>query len=125
MPAVRHLLTRATLALVALAPVPCAAEPGFLGIGISIDGEGYVANRIVKAVRIQRVVPYSPAAQAGLRPDDEIVEVDGQPVRGKRISELRPLLDRQEGHALQMLVKKPGGELVSVRPVLAARPPPP
>lgn len=107
-----------------LASAPCAAEPGFLGIGISIDGEGFVANRVVKAVRVERVVPYSPAARAGIRIDDEIVEVDGQTIRGKRVSELRPMLDRQEGHVLRLVVKRTGGQLVNVQAVLASRPPP-
>jgi C-terminal processing protease CtpA/Prc len=111
------------LALAAVVAAPSAAEPGFLGIGISIDGEGFVANRIVKAVKVERVVQHSPAARAGIVLGDELVEVDGRTVRGSRVSELRPLLDRPAGHVLRLVVKRPSGQLVEVRVVLAARPP--
>lgn len=127
MPIRHHRLASVASALIVaalLAPLPCAAEPGFLGIRISIDGEGFVANRVVKAVRVERVVPYSPAARAGIGLGDEIVEVDSRTVRGARVSELQPLLDRQAGHVLRLVVRKPSGQLVELRAVLAERPPP-
>ncbi len=126
MPALRRLLALVACTLIvgaSLAPAICAAEPGFLGIRISIDGEGFVANRIVKTVRVERVVPYSPAARAGIGLGDEIVEVDNRTVRGARVSELQPLLDRQAGYVLRIVVRKPSGQLVELRPVLAERPP--
>lgn len=117
---------RAVVLLAALAggALPCAAERGFLGIGISIDGEGLVINRLVKAVRVERVVQGSPAARAGITLGDEIVEVDGRTVRGSRVSELQPLLDQPAGRALRLVVRKPSGQLVELRPVLESRPPP-
>jgi C-terminal processing protease CtpA/Prc len=120
----RLLFTFLCSALIALAPSGSfASEPGFLGISIHIEGEGFVANRMVKSVTVNRVVANSPAARAGLQFDDELIEVDGKRLRGSRISELRPLLDRQAGSSITLLVKKKSGQTQSYRVVLDPRPP--
>ena len=111
-------------ALIALAPLAArGSEPGFLGISIHIEGEGFVANRLVKSVLVNRVVANSPAARAGLQYDDELLEVDGRRLRGSRISELRPLLDRRAGSSITLFVKKKNGQTVSYVVVLGERPP--
>lgn len=52
-----------------------ASREGFGGIGVRIavaDGK----------VRVVSVMKYTPAQRAGLRPDDEILTIDGEPVAG-------------------------------------------
>ena len=63
-------------------------------------------------VRVNRVIPGSPAAEAGIRPADEILSIGGTPSTSIRLAELRELLrkpDRQ--YAVQL---KRGSETISV-----------
>lgn len=98
------------------------AEQGFLGISFSIEGEGLIVNRLVKTIRVERVVSRSPAARSGIQIGDELVEVDNKTVRGARVSELRPLLDKAAGQAVTLSIKKPSGQLRTVTVVLDPRP---
>jgi C-terminal processing protease CtpA/Prc len=123
---VKLLRSKATVALCSLAVTATlagAAERGFLGISYSIDGEGFVFNRIVKSVKVNNVVLRSPASREGIRIGDEILEVDGKRIPGSRVSELKPLLDKQAGQTIRIVLRKSSGQTHTVRVALEARPP--
>ena len=81
-------------------PAACSARwpsgPGFLGVRTSgfvvtsdpaqtrVDADGSVEfdehGKLLPAIRIDELVPGSPAVDAGLRPSDMILTVDGHPV---------------------------------------------
>ena len=63
-------------------------------------------------VRVNRVLPNSPASDAGLRPADEILSVAGRPATSMRLSELREML-RQPDREYPLQVKR-GTETRSV-----------
>jgi predicted aspartyl protease len=65
-----------------------------------------------KTVTILRVLPDSPAAEAGLRPGDEIVSIGGRPVTEYKLTALREMLRRPDArYALEV---RRGAETVSV-----------
>lgn len=76
-------------------------EP-LIGIGVSVD-----ADRPCGAY-ILRVVPGSPAEQAGIKTNDEIVSADGINLRGLSSDEIVPLLRGREGTEVTIGVRKPG-----------------
>ncbi len=74
-----------------------------------------------RAVEVVEIVDGSPAADAGIRPEDLIVAVDGVPVRG--VDDLQRLLDSEHiGVATTLEVVRDGARLEAVvRPVELAR----
>jgi len=66
-------------------------KPGTLGFAIDVDGEGFFLNPTLKTVTIKSVVPGRPAATAGIKPGDQIVEVEGRQVTGTKARDLQPL----------------------------------
>ncbi len=111
-------LTFAALAL--CAATTYAADRGYFGFAIAVDGEGFFLNPTLKSVRIEKVEPKSPAANAGIAAGDLIVEVEGRVVAGTKADDLKPYLRRDVGQSTRLVVKKPGGQLQSL--VLVAAP---
>ena len=58
-------------------------------------------------VRVRRVVPGSPADQAGIRQDDVLTRLDGVEVTGSTLYELRDRL-RQDGAAIPLVISRNG-----------------
>lgn len=72
----------ALLITLALAFSPTAnAGKGKLGFSVDASTTGII-NPTLKMVRIKTVTPGSPAAVAGLKPGDHIIELDGLAVEG-------------------------------------------
>jgi predicted aspartyl protease len=65
-----------------------------------------------KTVTILRVLPDSPAAEAGLRPGDEIVSIGGRPANEFRLPALREML-REPDKRYELRIRR-GAETVSV-----------
>lgn len=87
-------------------------HPGLLGI--SFREQGLLAG----AAEIDRVRPDSPAASAGLKPGDVILEADGQPIA--RVPQLQHVLGRKyAGDAVALAVRR-GSETLRVEAKLAA-----
>lgn len=72
----------------------------FEGIGIKlIAGEDFV--------QIETPIVGSPAVEAGLQALDRIIEVDGQSMRGKSITEVASLIRGEEGTKVKLKVYRP------------------
>jgi C-terminal processing protease CtpA/Prc len=106
--------------LLVLAASAWAADSGYFGISVSVDGEGFFLNPTLKSIRIEKVVPNSPAAKAGITPGDFLIEIEGHPVPGTKADVLKPYMQREVGQTTRLLVKKSSGEVVSL--VLVAAP---
>lgn len=74
------------------------------GLGLATEGPSFTA------LKVARVLPGTPAAEAGLRAGDEIVSVEGRPAGGTRLSDLRERL-RRPGQTLQFRVRRGAAEL--------------
>lgn len=90
------------LALVAAAPV-IAAPGGFLGVYL-VDEE-----KSTDGALIEEVAPDSPAAQAGLRKGDKIVQLDGRPTPNSKAA-IAILTRANPGQRLAMRVSREGWE---------------
>jgi C-terminal processing protease CtpA/Prc len=93
------------------------AEHGWFGMRVKVDGTGFFLNPT-----IQEVVPDSPAAQEYLAAGDQIIEIEGRVVAGKKAKELEPLMEKAVGEALHLRIKRADGKLFSA--VLIAAPQP-
>ena len=115
------------LAVLALLALPIAQQahagpvPGTFGFAINVDGDGFFLNPTLKSVTIKSVVPGRPAATAGIKPGDQIVEVEGRQVLGAKANDLQPLLKKNVGETLRLRLRKPGGELYAVSMVAAPK----
>jgi C-terminal processing protease CtpA/Prc len=127
---VRHRNARfayaAVLILVAAAsgwPLPAAAaEKGWFGIEVSIEADGSNTNPMIHSVTIQKVIPDSPAAQAGLAVGDVILEADALPLPGMKTDMLRSAMAKQVGETLRLKVRR-GGDEKMVSMVAVHKPP--
>lgn len=99
-----------------------AADAGFLGLGVAVDGDGVPWNPTLKSAKVVKVVPRSPAEQAGVAVGDQIVEVAGRTVAGAKARELQPALQLAVGQRLSLVLKKASGELKAVSLMAAPKP---
>ena len=107
-------------ALLMLASSAWAADQGYFGISVAVDGEGFFLNPTLKSIKIEKVVPNSPAARAGVAPGDVLLEIEGHQVAGTKANVLKPYMQREVGQSTRLVVKKTTGEVVSL--VLVAAP---
>lgn len=114
----------AILLLLGLSRAPAQAEEakGFFGLTVAVDADGFFLNPTLKTITIQKVEPKSPAANAGIASGDQIVEAEGRTVAGTKARELQPIMSKQPGQALHLLLKRPKGESYKATLIAVARP---
>lgn len=72
-----------------------------VGIGVTVSGGGSTP------VTIDSVLPNSPAEQAGLKPGDEIVAVDGTSVKGDTLDQVTALIHGPKGASVGLTIYRP------------------
>ncbi len=98
-----------------------AGERGYFGFSHEIDGEGAFWNPTLRAVKIARVSPKSPAEAAGIQPGDSVLEVAGKPVAGAKGKDILALIEKDIGESVRMKLKHANGEVVEITMVAAAK----
>jgi C-terminal processing protease CtpA/Prc len=73
-------------------------------------------------VTIEAVLPKSPAAQHDIAVGDEVVQVEGTAVSGRKANELKPLMKKEAGQVLHLRLKRASGEIYSANITAAKRP---
>jgi carboxyl-terminal processing protease len=73
----------------------------FGGVGVEVD----VRNDYITVIA---PIEGSPAARAGVRPGDQILAIDGKPMRGERLDRLVQLMRGPSGSKVAMTVHRPG-----------------
>ena len=91
-----------------LRPTPAMREPfehDMSGIDLMATGKNY------RRYLIQRVLPGSPAEEAGIQPEEELVSVNFTPVTTYTMSELNRLLHSEDGRLLVLMLRRPNGHV--------------
>ena len=104
----------AFLLLLAFVPSSAAAEPK-LGFVVSLEGEGFFLNPLVKRLLVEEVTKGSLADAAGMRAGDQIIQIEGQSVAGRRARELQPLMKLHPGETRTLRLKHTDGTEVDAR----------
>lgn len=89
-------------------------EGNFVGLGVELKADD-------GALLIVRVIPRSPAEQAGLRADDRITAVDGQQTAELSTDQAAGLLTGEAGTSVRIVVTSPATQVA--RPVNGSVPP--
>jgi membrane-associated protease RseP (regulator of RpoE activity) len=76
-----------------------SVEEDMSGIELGADGEDF------KTLIVNEVAPNSPAAEAGLKEEDELVAIDGHPVSEFGLDRIRQMF-KQEGKAYLLSIKR-------------------
>lgn len=100
-----------------------AAGKGWFGLVVHVDADAKWFRTVVKAISVERVVPGSPAAKAGITAGDTVLEVQGITVAGGAGDQLQAAMKRSAGETLRLKVSHAGGEPREV--TLVAMPEPP
>jgi carboxyl-terminal processing protease len=84
-----------------LTDVYAQIDGNFVGLGVELKADG-------DSLLIVDVISGSPAANAGIRSSDRVLEVDGRRTKGLSTDEAADLLQGAEGSAADLLVSAPG-----------------
>ena len=109
----RRIAVAVMLLLVFMAPSQATA--GKLGFAIDLEAEGFFLNPLVKKLSVTEVTKGSPAETAGMKAGDQILQIDGQNVAGKRALELRSFMKLNPGETRRLRVRHADGTEAEVR----------
>jgi C-terminal processing protease CtpA/Prc len=80
-----------------------------------VEGEGFFLNPIVTKVLVTEVTKGSLAEAAGMRVGDQIIQVEGQTIAGKRALALQPFMKLSPGETRTMRLKHADGTEAEAR----------
>ena len=86
-----------------------------LGFVTQVEGEGFFLNPLVKKILVTEVTKGSLADAAGMRAGDQIIQIEGQSVTGKRARELQPFMKLNPGETRTLRLKHADGTEVDAR----------
>lgn len=75
----------------------------FVGIGAEMEQKN-------EKIYIASPIKESPAEKAGIQPKDELIAVDGKPVKGKQLTEIVKEVRGKEGTTVKLLINRNGNE---------------
>ena len=85
-----------------------AAEPK-LGFVVQLEGEGFFLNPLITKLLVTAVTKGSLAEAAGIRAGDQILQIEGQSVTGRRARDLQPLMKLNPGERRTLRLKHADG----------------
>jgi C-terminal processing protease CtpA/Prc len=110
------------IAAVFCTPGWAAGERGWFGFAVSVDAEALSFNPTLRSVKIEKVVPSSPAALAGLAANDDVLEVQGILVAGAKADVLMAAMQKSVGEILTLKIKRDAAETHEVSLTSAPKP---
>ena len=118
----KALFVVAGFAVSCLDPVWAAGEKGWFGCAVSGEAQGFSFNPTLRSVKIDKVLPASPAVPAGLASGDLVLEVHGIIVAGAKADALKAAMQKAVGESLRLKVKRGSGEVQELLLVAAPKP---
>jgi C-terminal processing protease CtpA/Prc len=103
------------LCVAAFASHAAHAVEAKVGIAITVEGEGFFLNPIVSRIRVKEVEKASLAEAAGIVAGDEIIQIEGRPVAGRRALDLKPYLEFKPGETRSLRIKHENGDQFDAR----------
>jgi predicted metalloprotease with PDZ domain len=105
------------LAVAVMLPLPAHAEnnDGWFGVSIKANTKGISFNPTIRSVKITKVFPSSPAAEAGLAVGDSVVVIQGIVVAGAKANTLKALMKKAVGEEIQIKIKRGTAEPYEVK----------
>lgn len=100
-----------------------AAPPGWFGLSLNLDVDGFVFKPVVRAATVLDVADHSPAAAGHVQSGDQVLEVEGQPVTGTKARTLQAALAKAVGDVLHLRLRRSSGEAYVVALTAERRPP--
>lgn len=100
--------------LLAFVPSSPAAEPK-IGFAVRRGRRRFFLNPLVKRLLVTEVTKGSLAEAAGMRAGDQIMQIEGQSVTGRRARELQPLMKLNPGETRTLRLKHTDGTEVDAR----------
>ena len=104
-----HLLVVVAAIFLAAPASPCHADAPKLGMVVSVDADGFF-DPVIKKISITKVEKNSLAEAAGIVGGDEIIQVEGQPVVGRRAKEMQALMTFGPGETRTLQLKHADGK---------------
>ena len=86
-----------------------------LGIVTEVYGEGFFLNPLVTRILVTEVTKGSLADAAGVRTGDQIIQIEGQSVAGRRAWELQRFMKLNPGETRTFRLKHADGTEVDAR----------
>jgi C-terminal processing protease CtpA/Prc len=94
---------------------PTQGAEAKLGFAVQMEGEGFFLNPMVKKLFVTEVTKGSLAEAAGMRIGDQIIQIEGQNIAGKRARELQPWMKLNPGETRTLRLKHADGTEVDAR----------
>lgn len=77
-------------------------------ISSSFEGIGVEVQMTNKTLTVVSPIGGSPAEKAGLKPNDQILEVDGKSIQGKTLTEATNKIRGEKGTSIILTIQRPG-----------------
>jgi C-terminal processing protease CtpA/Prc len=100
------------LALLGIGTAAEAADKGWFGVVVNVDTGPGLLTPTVDAITVERVLPDSPGAKAGIAAGDSIVEIQGMAVSGGSLEALQNALKKSVGETLRLKIRHGGADRV-------------
>lgn len=95
---------RSFILILLLVPFTVQAEDkGYMGFSIKTSISGIFKPKL-KQVLVKEVITGSPADKAGLKPGNQIIEIDGCKIPGCPVEKAKSLMNKKKGNALILLI---------------------
>ena len=106
-----HIATRIALAFLfsLLLVQPSQGADQKTGFVTQVEGEGFFLNPVVTKILVTEVTKGSLAEAAGMKAGDQIIQIDGQNILGKRAMQLVPFMKLKPGETRTLRLKHADG----------------
>src|SRR5215831_16839896 len=95
---------------------------GWFGFVINVDTSMFSLNPVLHSATVTKVVAGSPAAKGGVTVGDQIIQVEGVAIAGRRAKEIKPLMQKAPGETLHLQMKHPNGSIYSASLIAETKP---